>query len=96
MAIQVISNYHYRDLLCWYDLPESEREDFDYVEEEERVSLRFFKYRGVWYDSYEFYAEVPPNIPGSWNAFQSDTFFSGVLIRFSNDFEQVVPGLLLA
>lgn len=45
------TNGQARELVSWNDLPEKARQDFDYVEEEERWSLRFFEYRGAWYDT---------------------------------------------
>jgi hypothetical protein len=101
MAMTVTTNNQPRELLCFWDIPESAREDFDYVGEEERVSSRFFKYRGAWYDANEFQyvpASLPPNLAfmRGWHGQQGESYFSAVLIRYSQDYEAVTVGLALS
>lgn len=95
LTVTVVTNNHPRDLACWYDLPAEAQPDFDYIEGEDRYTLRLFKYRGAWYDTGEFspcgespaYREL-----GEWHAVQSYTYFSGTVIRYCDDFERVIAG----
>ena len=90
--IKISSNHQARDLVCFYDMPEKEQNEFDYVREDhDRCSLRFFKYKGEYYDSYEF-VRSPDSFPSYWQGYQSDSFFSGLLIRFSEDDDSVIVG----
>lgn len=88
--MKITTNHQYRNLQALADLPHSVRADFNYVPMEDGYYPRFFRYRGAWYDSQEFIEPAPEG----WHGFQSDTFFSGVLIRFSPDYEQVMVGTL--
>ena len=101
MATVIRTNNQPRELVCFYELPESAREEFDYVNEEEHHSPRFFRYRGAWYDTGEFQyipASLPPNLAfmRDWHGQQSESYFSAVLIRYSQDFESVTVGLALS
>ena len=87
--LTIITNNHPRDLACWHDLPATAQADFEYIQGEDRWSPRLFQYRGFWYDTGEF---TPVSTMGNWQGGQSDSCFSGVLIRYCNDFEQVIAG----
>ena len=96
--VTLLTNNRARELVSFYDLPEKDQADFDYVDEDDRYNPRFFRYRGAWYDTHEF-ERLPKNGHAFWNenranwdGYQSDSFFSGVLIRYLGDYEQVVVG----
>jgi hypothetical protein len=93
MAIEVTSNYQARQLVCFYDLPKKWQSEFNYTDEDDKYSPRFFHYRGWFYDTHEF-MRVESDMPFSnyWHGYQSDSFFSGVVIRYCNDYESVVVG----
>lgn len=94
ITITIKTNHHWHELLTWHDIPESERADFDYIDSEERFSPRMFCYRGRWYDTNEFFV-IPQSLPAElreWSGYQSDSYFSGVVVRYSDDFEQVQVG----
>jgi hypothetical protein len=96
--VNIRTNHHPRDLVSWWDLPESVRSDFDYIDGESRFSPRLFCYRGEWYDSNQFF-ELPdhPDWRGlRWNGYQSDSYFSGTLVRYCDDFERVIVGSYLS
>jgi len=83
--MEITTNNQPRELVAFEDLPESECEDFA---GRDRFFPRFFCYRGAWYDVGEFVrAEI-----ASWDGVQSDTYFSGVLIRYVDDCERVIVG----
>ena len=91
-----------RGILCGYDLTIAEREEFDYIREEnpdEWASYRFFRYKGIVYDTCEF-MRIPDHAAGvnqlgdfsRWDGYQSDSFFSGIVIRYVDDYERVIVG----
>ena len=96
--VEVKTNNQPRELIDFQDLPEKiQKEEFDYIKEGEGF-VRFFKYKGEYYDSHEFMVinhgrEALPEAFKGWSGYQSETFFSGLLIKFvDNDFENVVIG----
>jgi hypothetical protein len=86
----IITNNHWKELVSWYDLPAKEQPDFDYVKGDDRHSTRFFCYRGCWYDTGEFF--VTSGLSQEfhhWHGYQSDSYFSGVLVRYDEWLESV-------
>lgn len=78
--------------------------EFDYVPEDDRYSERFFCYRGSWYDLHEFsmiqargaagYADHPVDVNSplrAWDAIQTDSYFSAIVIRLVDD-DRVIVG----
>ena len=101
--LEIKTNGHWRDLVALADIPEKKRADFDYIDEDESFSPRLFCYRGEFYDSSEFITTSPgpwnhglPEAFRGWDGYSSDSFFSGLLIKYSEDFEQVKVGLYLS
>lgn len=92
--LRITSNHIPRPLWSFYDMPKRAQDDHDYVREQERYddAARFFEYRGNWYDIYEF---MHADRVEGWDAYFTDSFFSSILIRFTEDNEQVVVGLAL-
>ena len=102
MPIQIKTNNVPRDLVSLADLPPDAAKDFDYIDGEDRYSTRLFCYRGCWYDANEFSAVLATeSLSGpsyashplrAWSGYQSDTYWSGVCIRYANEFESVIVG----
>lgn len=91
MDLKITTNNQPRSILYWCDLSEKERAWFDYYKDETSQEFaRFFRYKGEVYDLNEF-SVVEDQFPG-WSAYQSDSFFSGIVIRFTEDYEEVVVG----
>ena len=106
--MQIKTNNVPRDLISGSELPPGIMEsEFDYVPEDDRYSPRFFQYRGAWYDAHEFVTigkrsdlrqsfrhDVDDDSPLlAWDGIQTDTYFSGILIRWTDhDCERVVVG----
>ena len=79
------------------------------VRSEELDCHDFFRYRGVIYDPSEFMA-VPSPLNGwalehddsadpefsKWQGYQSDSYFSGVVIRYSDDCERYQVGTYMS
>ena len=96
--MKITTNNKERELLSYWQLSKRELKDFNYIERMEEDGIgRFFRYRGDCYDVSEFdivqhtqfYKEGACE---NWHGYQSDTYFSGVLIRYSGDFESVIVG----
>ena len=63
------------------------REQFDYLTEDEFDSTEFFKYKGQWYSVGDF-LRIDSNSPfdtNRWCGYSSDTYFSGVLMKYCYD-----------
>jgi hypothetical protein len=65
---------------------------FDYISIEDFLSTEFFKYKGVWYAVTDF-LQINCDSPfdkNKWNGYASDSYFSGVLIKYCDDGTVVV------
>lgn len=87
--MQVTTNNVPRALINGFELSEKEREGFDYKTSEEIDVSYFFRYKGMAYDVGEF---VKTNHFPNWSAYSSDSYFSGIVIRLSDDDETVIVG----
>jgi hypothetical protein len=83
-----------RIVLAHWELTEKEQSEFDYLPEGEGS---FFRYKGVVYDLGEFMRigkgiAPDPQRPnwGKFDGYRPDSFFSGVLVKFSDDLESVI------
>ena len=99
--ITVTTNNVPRPVIDGWQLTPAERAEFDYIDwdavEAGNDSASFFRYRGQLYDLNDgFEIHVPAGTPGKWDGFQSDSFFSGIVIRYCEDYEYVVVGTLIA
>lgn len=68
------------------------RKEFDYLSEDEFDEREFFKYRGVWYDLGEF-MRLDSNSPfdnNKWDGYSSDSYFSGVVVKYCYDGNVIV------
>lgn len=101
MTITVTTNNHHRPILDSWELTDAERREFDYIDweacEAGSDSASFFRYRGQVYDLSEF-IDSPPSEVGGWDAFASDSYFSGIVVRLcQRDGEySIVVGTLIA
>lgn len=92
----IVTNNQPRDIISWYDLTPAERKEFDYLPEGEGS---FFRYKNHMYDLGEF-MHIDTNIAphpqredwGKWHGYSSDSYFSGVLVRYALDNESVIVG----
>lgn len=91
--LTILTNNHPRDVEPWYMVPlEVIEKDFDYLDLDNLRSgmdwAEFVKYKGGWYhlnDTEECSIE-------GWDAMVTETFFSGVLFKWVEGFEQVIVG----
>ena len=89
------TNYVPRITIYGCELSEDERKDFDYVDDID--SHTFFRYRGQVYDPGDFITTSAgpwnhglPDEFRNWHGYASDSYFSGVLIRFPNNNDETI------
>lgn len=100
MAFTIITNNVPRDIVYAHDLPVDARAEFDYVDwnavENGEESGSFARYKGTWYDLNDLERVTSNGVPalfGGWDGYVSDTFFSGILVRYADEhYESVVFG----
>jgi len=114
-AIRIRTNNVPRDVINAWELTPTERAEFDYLDwqaiDNGNDSRDFFRYRGQLYDLSEFSRIIPPGSARmhptecdsrsfiGWDGYLSDSYFSGLLIRWARDdsgepnFERVIVGL---
>jgi hypothetical protein len=93
MTYTITTNHQQRELLSLCELPASVAAEFDYVTEDDSYSPRFVKYRGEWYDVNDSQYAGGLGFPDElkrWDGIQTESFFSGVLFKYSDDYEHVI------
>jgi hypothetical protein len=89
--IKITTNNIPRPILYGYELTPAERAEFDYYNEDELDCAMFFRYKGEVYDIGEFMRVPKYNpFPDAWAGYMSDSYFSGILIRFPDDDDDYV------
>lgn len=102
MTVTVRTNNVPRDVVEAYELTSEERDRFDYVDwkavDAGEASPTFFRYKGDLHDLGEFsrWATTPHEALRTWDGYRSDTFYSAVVVRYVDDFERVVVGVVFS
>ena len=97
--MKITTNHHYREILYWHDLTsEEQREHADDYEDVKEST--FFRYRGQVYDLGEVsrpaYLSHERSMLNKWHGMLGTSFFSAVLVKYSDDYESVKIGLALS
>ena len=85
--MQVITNHHEREIVYYCELTDTERSEFDWNGADE---CHFVRYKGNVVCISEF-MRTNGHFPG-WDGYESDSFFSGLLVKYSDDTDFVVMG----
>jgi hypothetical protein len=93
--MQVITNNVSRPVIYGYELTDEEKAEFDHLDflmDDGHLS-EFFRYKGEVYEIRDFQM-IPHNATEmfGWDGYISDTFFSGILIKYTDEFESVIVG----
>lgn len=88
--MKIRTNNKPRDIIQAYELTEKELLEFDYLEGENLDCASFFRYKGSVYDLGEFMLCPDSFHIENWQGIYSDSAFSGILIKYCNNFEQVI------
>lgn len=93
MSVTIKTNNKPRPILYGYELTTKEKQEFDYLDDIESAS--FVRYKGQVRDLGEFLI-ITKNMPfcnNGWQGYSSDSFFSGVVIKYApDDNETVIVG----
>lgn len=88
--LKIITNHRWREFISGFELTEKEKKEFDYMSKEEIEEGTFFRYRNWIYTLGDFMRIDKGMFEdfADWNGYASDSFFSGVLIKISDDGDQ--------
>ena len=90
--LRIITDHKWKNFIYGVELTEKERREFDYMDAEEIDTASFFRYRARVY-SIEDFMRIEHNVAlMGWDGYASDSFFSGVVIKISDDGEQYKIG----
>lgn len=93
MAVTIKTDRKPRDLLYWHDLTAKEQAEFDWLDtEEQREEAQFFRYRGWTYCTDQFMRIENNTDLKDWHGYHGDSYFSGVVVRFTDDGGRVIAG----
>jgi hypothetical protein len=93
MTLTIKTNNVPRYTVGVYDLTPKERAEFDYLDDIDSATL--FRYHGNVYDLGVFMRidnRDPANPLKGWHGYHSDSYFSGIAIKISDDGESVIVG----
>lgn len=88
--MKIITDNKYRYISYFCELDPKVQSEFDYLDpnNDNDASREFVKYKGYWYDLSDF-MRVSNECFKGWDGYRSDSFFSGVLVKY-NDFDSEV------
>ncbi len=102
MTLTIRTNNKPRSVLSRWELTPMESAEFDYLAPDEGS---FFRYRGQVYDLGEFCRVIAPGAAchhptecaepafQGWHGYMSDSYFSGMLVKYVHDCESVIVGV---
>lgn len=93
--MQIITDHKWKQFKYGYEVPQSViKNDFDHLEEDSTID-GWIQYRKQWYHLSDFischneiYSPNNPFKPLGYDGYLHDSFFSGVLIKISDDTEE--------
>jgi hypothetical protein len=98
--LTIITNNVPRDVIEAYELSKDEQKEFDYYDwdkiEAGEINPSFFRYKDQLYDIDEFmttrmYGPIDLVVQLlDWDGIQTESFFSGILIKYVDNFERVI------
>lgn len=93
--MKIITNNVPRDIIYGYELTEKEQAEFDYLDfaSDDDSCRDFVRYKGEVIDLQDLEGNFGTETTFvGWDAYRSDSFFSGILVKFLIDDEQVIMG----
>ena len=91
----IITNNHFRHLKYGDEVPEKVKKEFDHLTDGEDLDGWIY-YRKTWYHISDFMVMGNGHHFGEgWDGYKSDSFFSDILIKYSEDLESVKMGTYL-
>lgn len=89
--MKIRTNNKPRPIIYGSELPQSVLTDFDYLGDD-LPSAQFFKFKGQYYDIGEFMRVDADGPYKGWHGYSGESFFSLMLIKFSDCGEAVTIG----
>jgi hypothetical protein len=96
MAITIRTNNVPRNPVYGYELSEKERKEFDYIDAEHFDGHSFLRYKGELYDLSDFMRATDIADLKGWDGYASDSYFSGIVIKYVDNFERVIVGTYIS
>jgi hypothetical protein len=90
--MDIITNNVPREVLYWEDLTDKERAEFAHYEP---IDSLFFRYRGWTYDAGDF-MPVPEGAFRGWDRYHGDSFYSGIVMKYTDDMDTVIVGTYIS
>lgn len=87
--ITITTNRVPRDVIYGDELSPVEREEHDYLGDDIDTAA-FFRYKGSVFYIGDF-MRVPDSLDG-WDGYQSDTYFSGIVVKYVDHGDRVIVG----
>lgn len=84
-----------RPIIYGYELSDKERQEFDYIEwaDEFSINREFFRYKGNLYDLGDCMRVEPTNgLCAGWHGYFGESYFSAVVVKYTDDGEHVIVG----
>ncbi len=99
--MRTTTNNNWRNFKYGHEVPDSILKDYDWLSEDESLN-GWIHYRNEWYHVAQFmrcedwstqhFARKDGDKVEQWHAYSADTYFSGLIIRISDDGEQYQIG----
>ncbi len=90
--MKITTNNHFRPILYWNELTEDEQKELNMYEDVEESS--FFRYRDWCIDLCDFWrTDSNDNWKDKWDGYKTDSYFSAILVKYSDCNESVRVGL---
>jgi hypothetical protein len=94
--LRIITNHVPRPIIDAWELTAAERREFDYLDwdaiEQGSDSASFVRYLGDLIDLGDVDGRAAAVGLTGWDGYRSDSFFSGLVFRYSRDFEYITVG----
>lgn len=98
--LKITTNNHHRPVIDGWELTAAERAEFDYIDwdavERGEESASFFRFGGDLYDLGDVLRAEGEIASLGWDGFNSDSFFSGIAVRYVDDMEAVIVARVYA
>lgn len=97
--LKIISNHHKIPILYWFELTDKEKIESDWIEsnQDDPDDFKFFRYKGNIYCLSDFMRIDNNDDLKSWDGYFSDSFFSGVLVKwYIDEFNQLDSDYIIA
>lgn len=82
--MEIKTNFHNYPILYWDDLSKKEQQKFNYLDDPMENGYMFFRYKKQVYSLESFLACTHEGFK-NWDGYHSDTYFSGILVKYNDD-----------